>query len=390
MLQPSVTRQLTHAFQRLQRQHVSTLQMTSQETSSFTQQNRFSWQFLLAFPNKLGCIPNRLFPEMLTNFLGIPSPAFEHGGFIGRLNPVQVDPYGHNVATCGDIPGPGFTYVHNKTRNCIVDLCRMANLDTKQEVVHPYREYIPHNVQILYESLPSTQRRCIRADIRVSNFPKHIEGISDWTITSNHTTPAIFEVKSIWPGARYPPPTHLAGPIERATDKRGTDIEREYLKNAYDIDKSMNLGRPSFTGPGEKGPFELGLSKHLSRNVIPLVVGFLGETNKPLDNLVSNLACLAAKTSYGRRLSVLSNGSRQSPEIILKEQFRRRLGIEIACAYAHVKLERLQLIGSTPQEATDLATGHRNLRWWHRDSHFPSFFRTSYAQNAFYRWRDLC
>ena len=156
------------------------------------------------------------------------------------------------------------------------------------------------------------------------------------------------------------------------------------------INRSLNLGRPDFDGPGEKGPFEQGLGKHFSGNVIPLVVGFLGETNKPLDKLVSNLACLTAKTSYGRGLSEHPSGSRKSPETIFKEQFRRCLGIEIACAYAHVKLEHLQLVGSIPQEANDLADGHRHPRWWHRDSMFPSSFRASYAQNAFHGWRDLC
>ena len=121
-----------------------------------------------------------------------------------------------------------------------------------------------------------------------------------------------------------------------------------------------------------------------------MVVGFLGETNKALDNLISNAACLAAKTSYGKRLSAHPFGKGSSPEAILKEQFRQRLGIEIACAYAHVKLEHLQLIGSTPQEAKDLAEGHRRPRWWHRDSMFPSLFRASHVENAFYRWRDLC
>ena len=390
MLQPSVTRQLTHEFHRLQLQHVSALSKTNQEALSYTQHNHFSWQFLLARPNKLGCIPNRLLPEILNNFLGLSSPNFECGGYIGRLNPIPVDRYGNNVATCGDIPGPGFTYVHNKVRDCIIDLLRTANLDTKQEVVDPYREYIPPAVQILYESLPPTQRKCIRADIRVSNYPNNISAISNWTTASNQTTPAMFEVKSIWPGARYPPQTQLAGPMERATDKRGKEVERQYRKNAYDIDSSLNLARADFDTPGEKGPFEQGLGKHHSGNVIPLVVGFLGETNKALDKLISNAACLAAKTSYGKRLSAHPFGKGSSPEAILKEQFRRRLGIEIACAYAHVKLERLQLIGSTPQEAKDLAEGHRRPRWWHRDSMFPSLFRASYVENAFYRWRDLC
>ena len=109
--------------------------------------------------------------------------------------------------------------------------------------------------------------------------------------------------------------------MERATDKRGREVDRQYLKNAYDIDSSLSLGRPDFDGPGEKGPFEQGLGKHFSGNVIPLVVGFLGETNKPLDKLVLNLACLTAKTSYGWRLSAHPSGSRRSPETIFKEQF---------------------------------------------------------------------
>jgi hypothetical protein len=117
-----------------------------------------------------------------------------------------------------------------------------------------------------------------------------------------------------------------------------------------------------------------------------LVVGFLGETNQELHKLISNLGSLASKTSYGRRLSSTSKNA----ESILKEQFRRRLGVEIACAYAHVKLERSLLIGSTPQEASDLAEGHSRPRWWHRDALFPSNFHESFTQHAFHEWRDSC
>ena len=159
----------------------------------------------------------------------------------------------------------------------------------------------------------------------------------------------------------------------------------------YDIDKHLDptTTRATFDGPGPKGHFETALGRHATGNVIPLVFGSFGETSKTVEKLVSQLGILAAKTPYGQHLSPHPDGSGQGADTILKEQFRRRLGVQIVCAYAHVKLERARLIGKTPEEAKSIALGQTNPRWWNHNASYPSYFRASYAQNAFQAFHEL-
>jgi hypothetical protein len=385
MLVPSVTTKLGHAYNRLLHQHIETLPKTKQEALSFMQSDSMSWQFLLATPNKLTTIPNRLLPELFAQFLGIPSPNFCRGGFIGKNNPSPVDCYGNNVAARGDLPGVGFKYIHDTVRDVVADLSRTAGFHTQIEVMNHFREFIPATVQTLYES--STEAHCIRGDVRIANYPDSDQQVDQWTTASTRTMPALFEIKTIRMGTRY---DHRCA-HERATDKRGNAVITEYRKNAYSIDKALtpNDTRPTFNGPGTKGPFEQALDRHATGNVIPLVVGSFGETNKTLDKLISLLGTVAAKTSYGMRLSPHPIGSGRGADTLLRQQFRRRLGVEIACAYAFVKMERLQYIGSTADEARNLALGQQNRRWWNHDAQYPSSFRQSFNNACFHTWLAL-
>jgi hypothetical protein len=385
MLTPSVTTKLGHAQDQLLHQHVKTLPQTKQEELSFSQCDSMSWQFLLAAPNKLTTIPNRLLPELFAQFLGIPSPNFSGGGFIGKINPAPVDCYGNNVATRGDLPGVGFKYIHDTVRDTLADLSRTAAFHTQTEVMNHFREYVPTAVQVLYESSATTQ--CIRGDMRIANYPNSDQHVDLWTTASTHTTPALFEIKTIRMGSRY----DRLGAHERATDKRSSAIITEYRKNAYDIDKALtpNDTRSSFNGPGAKGHFEQALDRHATGNVIPLVVGSFGETNKTFDKLISLLGTVAAKTPYGMRLSPHPLQSGYGADTILQQQFRRRVGVGIACAYAFVKLERQQFIGSTADEARNLALGQQNRRWWNHDAEYPSSFRQSFNNTCFHAWLTL-
>ena len=385
MLAPSVTTKLGQAHDQLLRQHVETLPKTQQEQLSFSQADSMSWQFLLAAPNRLTTIPNRLLPELFAQFLGIPSPNFIGGGFIGKTNPVPVDCYGNSVAARGDLPGVGFKYIHDIIRDTLADLSRTAAFHTQVEVTNHFREYIPAAVQALYESTADVH--CIRGDVRIANYPNSDQHVDQWTTASTHTTPALFEIKTIRMGTRY---NHL-GAHERATDKRGGAIINEYRKNAYDIDKALtpNDTRPTFNGPGAKGHFEKALDRHATGNVIPVVFGSFGETNQTFDKLISLLGTVAAKTPYGMRLSPHPLRSGCGADTILRQQFRRRVGVGVACAYAFVKLERQQFIGSTADEARNLALGQQNRRWWNHDAEYPSSFRQSFNNTCFHAWLAL-
>jgi len=385
LLLPSVTTKLGQAYDRLLHRHVETLPKTKQEELSFSQSDSMSWQFLLAAPNKLTTIPNRLLPELFAQLLGIPSPNFRGGGFIGKTNPTPVDCYGNNVAARGDLPGVGFKYIHDTVRDVVADLSRTAGFHTKIEVTNHLRECIPAAVQTLYDS--SASAHCIRGDIRIANYPNNDQNVDQWTTASTQTMPALFEIKTIRMGTRY----DHHGAHERATDKRGRAIIKEYRNNAYSIDKTLtpNDTRPTFNGPGTKGHFEQALDRHATGNVIPLVVGSFGETNKALDKLVSLFGTMAAKTPYGMRLSPHPLRSGRGADTILQQQFRRRIGVEIVCSYAFVKMERLQYVGSTADEARNLASGQHNRRWWNHDAEYPSFFRQSYNNTCFHAWQAL-
>ena len=76
-------------------------------------------------------------------------------------------------------------------------------------------------------------------------------------------------------------------------------------------------------------------------------------------------------------------------DTILRQQFRRRFGVSVACAYAFVKLEREQFIGSTADEARALALGQQNRRWWNHDAEYPSTFRQSFNNTCFHTWLAL-
>jgi len=91
MLSPSVTTHLAREYDRLFRDYVDGLPKDSnQETLSWLETTRLASQFLLAAPNNIGYIQNRLLLEIFASYFGIKSPNFSNGGYIGRQNPVVV------------------------------------------------------------------------------------------------------------------------------------------------------------------------------------------------------------------------------------------------------------------------------------------------------------
>jgi hypothetical protein len=326
MLHPSVTGKLSQEFECIHRASVNLLHKTSQEKISWRETNSISHQFLLSKCDRIGFIPNRLFREIISSHFGMTSPNFQSGGYIGKTNPTPVDPYGNSVSACGDVSGPGFTYIHNNIRDIIADTCRTAGLHTQTEVTHHFREHLPAEIQVAYDSLPSEQK-CIRADIRISNYPSTTEDVTTWGENSNRTMPALLEIKTIrhgTGGSRY---SISDAQHERATDKRASQVVNEYRHDSYRIDKLVdpNSTRDEYKNPGQKGHFEQALDQHATGNVIPLVVGSFGDTSRSLEKLISALGLLAAKTSYGQRLSPHPIGSGKGA--ILKEQFQCCIGV---------------------------------------------------------------
>ena len=116
------------------------------------------------------------------------------------------------------------------------------------------------------------------------------------------------------------------------------------------------------------------------------------ETNSGFDKLVCLLAKLAAKTPFGRSMSPKPAGSKGlSAETILRSYFRRLFGVQFARANARLKLERIHLVGSTPEEARQLANQHKTRRHWNPNTDCPSWFSANNCRGtyqAFYEFRQ--
>lgn len=291
-----------------------------------------------------------------------------------------MDPYGNSLAACVDLPGGGFTRVHDSIKSSLNDCMKVAGLSTAVEARNAFRGKMAMAVHDEYvrRFLQEDSRRGIIPDILAHNYPASRDDVAHIHSASGRTKEAIFEIKGVRvTDSNYPK-------TKRATDVRARKVPKEYLDKARNIDASI---APS--AAGVPGPFESALKSFATGGPIPVCVGAFSETNKTFDSLVKMLATLAAKKPDGRSLSPAPRGSGEDPEIILRNQFRRLLGVQFAKANARLKIERIHLVGSTREEAASLANQQHNFRRWNPNTDCPSWFRANYDRCNYQAWYEF-
>jgi hypothetical protein len=350
---------------------------------AFRNCDRYSSQFLLAIPNSIGFIEDHLFSEIFAQYLGLPSPACAPivGGFIGSSRPLRVDRYGNALAACTSVPGDGFRHAHDTYKRALNDVFRVAGLRTAMEVRNLFQgrvaaelhdEYIDKFIRMNY-------RNGIIPDILIYNYPASADDVKTMFTASARTKEAIFEVK----GLRITENNYsLQG--ERAVDVRARRIPKEYADKAKHIDEAIAPTAEPV------GPFSQVLRRFVTGGPIPVVIGGFAETNKEFDAIISMASQLAARTHAGRHMIPSSSATTDESASLMRDIFRRSLGVMFAKANASLKLERLHLVGSTAAEAESLARQHRSERRWTPDAtDCPSWFTSNYGNPNYKAWFEF-
>lgn len=99
--------------------------------------------------------------------------------------------------------------------------------------------------------------------------------------------------------------------VRKPTDRRAIEVTNKYSNKFKKLDKEY---APDVVGDGSKGivePFESAQNQYVGGQVIPLVVGAFGETNKDFEIMMKRLAKLAAagedgiiSTQFGQESSI--------------------------------------------------------------------------------------
>ena len=115
---------------------------------------------------------------------------------------------------------------------------------------------------------------------------------------------AVFEVKTYSASmTNYSTDNRAVAP----PDRRGAKIIREYKTKLKNIDEKFAAEVVGNGSSDTVGPFEMSLGRFYKGRVIPLVVGWFGETNKNFEQTIATLAKETAASDFGRTLSPLVN-----------------------------------------------------------------------------------
>jgi hypothetical protein len=364
LLSGATPKSVTHAitfelekgrFEKLNNLVASTLTPnSSQESRAWRNVDRYSSQFLNSPPDAIGFLSDSIFPEVFTQYLGLPSPAVRPfiGQYIGTPSQVyQVDDYGNHLAVHSHLPGYGHTGFHMRMQTLIGEMAKAAGLEPVLEALNIFHGKVSgDSLRAYYQAYSETARvhdlrHCnkkdaIIPDVLIHNYPLSLPELHSQG-RSARSGAAIFEIKGIRIcNQRYPA-------MSRDSDKRADSVRTEYVKKAQTCDRRFAASTPS-----DVGPFQRAISSFATGGVIPLVFGAFGESNKEVDAAVTMFAIHAAATETGLCLSPHNSSNHRSGAYpILLHQFRRALALAAVRGHAELKLKRLHFIRSTESGA---------------------------------------
>ena len=206
------------------------------------------------------------------------------------------------------------------------------------------------------------------------NLPTATQASNDSGLGSR--SDALGEVKTMQPSKGYYQKRNCQE--NRPVNQRATKVTRDYKKRAAGLDLTH---APEVVGDGtngQVGPFEAALGTFYTGNVLPIVVGAFGEVNEDASKLITQLACLTAKTDFGKLMSPLVSHSRRKGGAfpIMQSQFRRALGCMIARGQAQHLLKQRHYARPSAREAYQTA----------EDNHSKHRSRPKASMSGYARW----
>ena len=163
---------------------------------------------------------------------------------------------------------------------------------------------------------------------------------------------------------------------QRPVEKKARIVKREYKAKLKELDKKYASDIVGDGTNGVTGPFERSLNRIVTKNVVPLVIGWYGETNEGLDKLLMKLARIASNGPEAHGVSPLDNSDRRGGAYpIILHRMRRGLACLIARGQTRHLEGRIHYLRKTPDEAHNTWRAHRRDNTWN-----PS----QYGRQGFY------
>ena len=190
-------------------------------------------------------------------------------------------------------------------------------------------------------------------------MPVHTQTGRDGT---NLTTPAVFEIKTMQLNlSNYG--VCIYSEAQKPAERRGTKVASSYRRRLEAADRKY--AKELVSRDGATGPFVQALQRIATKNVIPLVTGWFGETNGQLDQLLIKLAKITANGPQAIGMSPLDNSDRNGGAFpIILQRMRRGLACVIARGNARHIQSRIHFLRRNKTEAHNIWKAHKRENRW--------------------------
>ena len=297
-----------------------------------TTSDKFSTQWVTAFPCFRWFLTNAEFTQVAAAYLGLASPACL--ALVGKKvdrSSSRLDRYGDALTSVKQCSGQLKTR-HDSAKHAMFRTFKWMHIDVEMEALNVFSQHIPQAQ--LSESFRTNESRMKTRQGIVPDFVAHIA----------HDGPKrrqIFELKFIGKNkTRYPMKRDLTQ--ERCVDKRADGLTKEYEKKARNGDKKYCGTQGDTKGPILRTLESLG-------DVKGLVWGAFGEGSIQCHRLASTLAEIGSQMHY----KTMHVATPQIAKSVLVRAIRRDWGLAVVKANAHTILTNLSKVGNNVKAASE-------------------------------------
>ena len=274
-------------------------------------------------------IPNPLFSPFVGKHIS--SRSTRGGGTHNRT----VGAHGDNL---GAVTGRHMIAKHDEIKWALFGIMRRAGYRAECEVTGLFREF----AQNMPESANMRKR-----DILVPDFLLNGSRIADLK-TLSYTANNYSGRRRFENGA--------------AVTARASRVHNEYRRKARAADRKWNNTPQNAVGPIESRLNEFG-------TVLPLVFGYLGEANKAVHTLLSDIATVGARNLWRQ----MGQTSQVNAVSVLKNTYRRNLGVAVVRANARMKLRVLGTLLGRSNDAQYTSAARQEARF--REAEWDNYLR---------------
>ena len=320
-LQRLITRQRESVARGRLMQLVRALDKDDPRRLSLLNVDQLSWVWVSCFPDRRGWLSTAEFAEVMTTYLGLPSPVCRGvvGQFIGNSRRVRIDAAGYALTTA-HVDGDGWRKQHDGIKFVLSEVAEWMHVPVEVEV---YGLFAGCLAQLPEGSALWNGRR--------------LQGMIPDLCVAWDDKERLYDVKTLHCGSsNY---WVSANPVRRPVEAREVRVADDCVKDARALDRRVHS-----LPLGEQGAVEVMLRSY--GNVQGLVFGAFGEGSEGVHDLIELLAEVGCRrrSACGEGLGELGGG-RGGEKGGLVWMLRHTVGMVAWRELARLKLHRLRYVG---------------------------------------------